>query len=145
MTENSGKERILGTETTTAGLADATHDEQPEIFGNADREPVDDIADIGVEGEESPRGYARTCTGFFPEVLSTLRDGNYPLCFLWQNTHGHCKVLLGITVNSEDPEPFPCKQVGEKSGNGGFTDPALPGDYDPDSRSAVRGEMAFFW
>jgi hypothetical protein len=73
-----------------------------------------------------------------------VRDRYYPLRILRQNTHGDCKVLLRIPVNSEDPEPFLCKQVGEKSGNGGFTDPALSGNYDPDSRSAVRGKMAFF-
>jgi hypothetical protein len=34
--------------------------------------------------------------------------------------------------------------VGEKSGYGGFTDPALSGNYDPDSRSTMKGKMAFF-
>jgi hypothetical protein len=144
MTEDRGKERILGTETPASGLADTTHHEEPKIFGSGDREPVDDITYIGIEGEESPRGYSRAGTGFFPQVLSTLRDRYYPISILRQNTHGDCKVLLRITVNSKDPEPFLCKQVGEKSGNGGFTDPALSGNYDPDSRSARRGKMAFF-
>jgi hypothetical protein len=145
MTEDSGKERILGTETAATSLADTSHHKEPEVIGNADREPVDDIADIGIEGEETPRGYTRAGAGFFPQVLSTLRDGYYPLCFLWQNTHGDCKVLLGITVNCKDPEPFLCKQVGEKGGNRCFTDPAFPGNYYTDSRLTPIGQMVFFF
>jgi hypothetical protein len=143
MTEDRGKERILGAETTATCLADTTHHKEPEVFGNSDREPVDDITDVGIEGEETPGGYTRAGAGFFPQVLSTLRDRNYPLCMLRQNTYGDCKVLLGITVNSKDPEPFLCKQVGEKGGDRGFTDPALSGNYDPDPRPAQLRELIF--
>ena len=53
VTKDGGKECILGAETTASGLADAPHHKQPEVFTEDDREPVDDITDIGIEGNQS--------------------------------------------------------------------------------------------
>jgi hypothetical protein len=133
VTEDGGKERILGAETPATSLADATHHEKPEVFCYGDREPIDNITYIRVKCKESTGGYSRSGTGFLSQVVSTLRDGDYPIRILRQNTHGHREVPLGITVNSKNPGPFLCEQVGEKGGDCGLTDPAFPGNYYPDS------------
>src|SRR5512137_2958939 len=77
MTKNRGKECIFGTKTPASGLADPPHDKKAKVICNTDREAIDDIADIRIQGEEPPRGNSLAGTGFFPQVIHALRDRNY--------------------------------------------------------------------
>ena len=54
MTKNCRKECIFRTKTPASGLADTPHDKKAKVFCNTDREAVDNIADIRIQGEEPP-------------------------------------------------------------------------------------------
>jgi len=131
MPENCGKKGILGTETPRTGLPDPAHDKEPQVVGNRNGEPVNNIAHIRVQGEQAPGRYIRAGTGLFPEILSAFRDrDDLPGLFL-RDTQRHREVLLGVAVNSKHPEPFPGKQVGEDGGERGLANSSLPGDHNP--------------
>src|SRR5665647_1313195 len=145
MTENCRKECILGAETSPPGLADASHHQQPEIFCNRDREPVDDITDIRVECEEPAGRYTRAGTGFFLQVLHALRYRHNLSSIQRWNSQSHCKVLLGVPVNGKDSEPLLCKEVGKDGSQCSLTHPAFTGDYYPDSAPGLSRKGSFFW
>jgi hypothetical protein len=84
MPKDCSKECVLRAETTGTGPTDPTHHEHPQVSGNLYREPVHYITYIGVEGEESSRGYIRSGTRFFTQVCHAFRNGNNPFCNLWR-------------------------------------------------------------
>ncbi len=135
------EEHVFRAKAASGGLHHGAHYQQAETFVDLYTEARHHVVNSGIKAEHATERFTRPYTGLFFNVVVVTIEGYDGCRFVQGQTEGVGQVHLRIFVGGQHFDASLAEQPGQAGGKGGFTHPALAGDYDPKAVRLFHGRL----